>query len=256
MFSFAEKVVIITGASQGIGAQLAQILKQKGAKLALSARDETRLRQVAGGTDAVISAGDLTEETARTLLIGRTVERWGRIDVLINNAGRGSYYSLAEGPVDEARAVFELNLFAPLALTQLALPHLERTRGSIVNVGSIAGQITLPWMAIYSASKFAISSLTVSERAEFGRRGIHVMGVFPGYVDTEFQTHAPGPRPPAYVVASNRRFAVSAEVCAAAIVRGIEGRKRYRGDSLDWVAAGVGEPLFPGLVEARLGSLQ
>jgi short-subunit dehydrogenase len=255
MLSLAEKVVIITGASHGIGAQLAQALKLKGAKLALAARDGALLRQVAGGTEAVISPGDLTEESARTLLIRRTLERWGRIDVLINNAGRGSYYSLAETSLSEARALFELNFFAPLALTQLALPHLERTRGSIVNVGSIAGQITLPWMATYSASKFAVTSLTTSERAEFGRRGIHVMGVFPGYVNTEFQSHAPGPRPPAYVV-RNRRFAVSAEACAATIVRGIETRKRtVVTPSAGWLLVWANR-FFPGLVESRLGSLQ
>jgi short-subunit dehydrogenase len=255
MYSLAEKVVIITGASQGIGAQLAQQLHRKGAKLSLAARNEELLRQVAAGTEAVISAGDLTEETARAQLIDRTVERWGRIDVLINNAGRGSYYKLAETSLSESRALFDLNFTVPLALAQLALPYLERTRGSIVNVGSIAGLVSLPWMGIYSATKFAVTSLTIGERAEFGRRGVHVMGVYPGYVDTEFQAHAPGPRPPGYVVQS-RRFAVSAEVCAASIVRGLEARK----NSVVTPAAGWlliwANRIFPGLVESRLGSLQ
>lgn len=253
--------MIITGASQGIGARLAQALSRKGAKLALAARDDARLREVAkaagaaGASDAVISPGDLTEESARALLISRTLERWGRIDVLVNNAGQGSYYSLAEIPENQTRSLFELNFFAPLALTQLALPHLERTRGSIVNVGSIAGHLNLPWMAIYSASKFAITSLTMSQRAEFRQRGIHVMGVFPGYVDTEFQAHVAGPRPPLFV-ARGRRFAVSAEVCAAAIVRGIESRKNnVVTPAAGWLLIWANR-FFPGFLEARLRSLQ
>jgi len=255
MFPLKDKVVILTGASQGIGAKLAALLLLKGAKLSLAARDETLLRQVAGSSDSLVCSGDLTEASTRTCVIEQTLQRWGRIDVLINNAGRGSYYSLAESSESETRAVFDLNFFAPLALTQLAIPHLEKTRGSLVNVSSMAGQINLPWMSVYSASKSALSSLTAGERVEFRRRGIHVMGVFPGYIDTEFQSHAPGPRPPSQV-ARARRFAVSAEVCATAIVRGLELQKTsVVTPSWGWLLV-WGNRLMPGIVEKRLGSLQ
>ena len=202
--------------------------------------------------DSLVVAGDLTDEVVRASLIAKTIERRGRIDILINNAGRGSYYSVAATPLDEARAVFDLNFFAPLALTQLAAPWLGRTRGSVVNVSSIAGLIPLPWLPVYSASKFALSSITASQRAEFRRNGVHVMGVFPGYVDTEFQAHAPGPRPPGTSGAGKAIRCDCCGQCAQAIVNGIERRSRMvvtprSGWPLVWL-----NRLFPALVESRL----
>jgi short-subunit dehydrogenase len=252
MDSLTGKVVIITGASEGIGARLATLLARRGVRLALAARNEARLRD-AGGPAALVVPGDLTDASVRAGLIAKTLERWGQIDVLINNAGRGSYYTASTAPIDEARDLFELNFFAPLALAQLAAPHLRRTRGSIVNVSSIAGQISLPWLPVYSASKFALASITSTLRIELERDGVHVMGVFPGYVDTEFQAHAPGPRPPASVV-KGKRYAVSPEQCAAAILHGMERRKRTvvtprAGWLLVWA-----NRLFPRLVEMSLQS--
>jgi short-subunit dehydrogenase len=250
MDSLNGRVVIITGASEGIGAHLAAVLQKRGAHLALAARNEARLAGVASPGDLVV-AGDLTHDSVRSALIAQTVARWGRIDVLINNAGRGSYYTAFTTPLDEARAVFELNFFGPLALAQLAVPHLRRTRGTLVNVISIAGQISLPWLPVYSGSKFALAAITSAQRTELKRDGVHVMGVFPGYVDTDFQAHAPGPRPPDGVV-RGRRFAVSAGQCAEAIVDGIAHRKRMvvtprAGWLLVWA-----NRFFPGFVESRL----
>jgi short-subunit dehydrogenase len=251
MDSLTGKVVIITGASGGIGARLAAILARRGARIALVARNEARLRGV-GGPEALIVPGDLTDPSVRSALISKTLERWGQIDVLINNAGRGSYHSAATTPVDEARGLFELNFFAPLALAQLATPHLRQSRGSIVNVSSIAGQISLPWLPVYSASKFALASITTTLRIELERDGVHVMGVFPGYVDTEFQAHAEGPRPPGAVL-KGRRFAIPADQCAAAILRGIERRSRtVVTPRAGWVLIWANR-LFPRLVEWQLG---
>lgn len=250
MDSLNGKVVIVTGASEGIGAHLAAVLQKRGAHLALLARNETRLAAVAAPGDLVVP-GDITQDSVRSALIAKTVARWGQIDILINNAGRGSYYSAFDTPLDEASALFELNFFAPLALAQLAVPYLRRTRGTIVNVSSIAGQINLPWLPVYSASKFALAAITSTQRTELKRDGVHVMGVFPGYVDTEFQTHAPGHRPPDRVV-QGRRFAVSAGECAEAIVDGIAHRKRMvvtprAGWLLVWA-----NRFFPGFVESRM----
>lgn len=243
------KVVLITGASEGIGAQLASALRSRGAVLALNARNETKLKAAAGPADLAV-AGDITSDSVRAALIERTLARFGRIDVLINNAGRGSYSGACTTPIEEARDIFELNFFAPLALAQLAAPHLRESRGTLVNVSSIAGQISLPWLPVYSASKFALAAITSALRAEFDRDGVHVMGVFPGYVDTDFQRHAAG-RPPERI-AGARRFAVSAPDCAAAIVDGIVRRKRTvvtppAGWLLVWA-----NRFFPGYVEARL----
>jgi short-subunit dehydrogenase len=254
MGSLQGKVVIITGASQGIGAHLAAVLRKRGANLSLIARNEAKLAAVATTQDLAIS-GDITQDSVRSALIAKTADRWGRIDVLINNAGRGSYYSASSTPLDEARAVFEVNFFAPVALAQLAIPYLRQTRGVVVNVSSIAGQISLPWLPIYSASKFALAAITSAQRTELKRDGVHVMGVFPGYVDTDFQDHAPGPRPPHAVVRA-RRFAVSANDCAEAIVDGIAYRRRAvvtprAGWLLVWA-----NRLFPGFVETRMERVQ
>jgi short-subunit dehydrogenase len=250
MDSLKGKVVIVTGASGGIGADLAAVLRTQGAHLSLIARNENKLAAVSAPGDLMVP-GDITDESARSALIAKTVDRWGKIDVLINNAGRGSYYTACTTPLLEARAVFELNFFAPLALTQLAAPYLRQTRGTVVNVSSIAGQISLPWLPVYSASKFALAAITSAQRTELKRDGVNVMGVFPGYVDTDFQAHAPGPRPPDRVV-QGKRFAVSPGECAEAIVDGITHRKQMvvtprAGWLLVWA-----NRFFPAFVESRM----
>lgn len=249
MQSLNGKVVLITGASEGIGAQLASALRSRGAVLALNARNETKLNAVAGRDDLAVP-GDITTDSVRGALIDRAMARFGRIDVLINNAGRGCYYSASATPPEEARGLFDLNFFAPLALAQLAAPHLRESRGTLVNVSSIAGQISLPWLPVYSASKFALAAITSALRAEFDRHGVHVMGVFPGYVETGFQQHAAG-QPPERV-AGARRFAVSAPGCAAAIIDGIVRRKRMVvTPSAGWLLVWANR-FFPGFVEARI----
>jgi len=250
LHNIGGKVVIVTGASEGIGAHVVAVLRQHGALLALIARNREKLAAIASPADLIVP-GDLTVASIREELIAKTLERWGRIDVLINNAGRGSYYSACTTPLDEARAVFELNFFAPLDLVRLASPHIRVSRGTIVNVSSIAGQISLPWLPVYSASKFALAAITSAQRSELRRDGVNVLGVFPGYVDTDFQAHAVGPRPPDRVV-QGRRFAVSAQACAEAIVDGIARRKRIvvtpkAGWALVWASR-----LLPRFIESRL----
>jgi short-subunit dehydrogenase len=256
MDSLAGKVIIITGASDGIGACLASALGKRGANLCLTARNEARLAAVACSSGAtgpghLIVPGDVTLDSVRTAIVAKTIERWGRIDILINNAGRGSYYAASNTPLDEARAVFDINFFGPLALSQLALPHLRQSRGTLVNIASIAAEVSLPWLPVYSASKFALAGITAAQRTEFRRDGVHVMGVFPGYVKTDFQAHATGARPPARVV-QGKRFAVSAGECTEAIIHGIAHRRRTvvtprSGWLLVWA-----NRCFPSFVESQL----
>lgn len=254
MYSLKGKVVLITGASDGIGAQLAASLAMRGASLSLVARTESKLRDVIARTaapNAIFTPGDITVEAVRQDAIQKTLSAFGRLDVLINNAGRGLYYRASDTPIDEARRLMELNFFAPMALAQIATPHLRHARGALVNISSIAGQISLPWLPVYSASKFALASLSGSQRMELRRSGVNVMCVYPGYVKTEFQDHAIGPKPP-QVVVEGKRFAVTATQCAEAIVRGIENRRRTVvtpriGWALVWLYR-----LFPRLVESRM----
>jgi short-subunit dehydrogenase len=252
--SFDGKVYIVTGASDGIGAHLAAGLRARGARLVLSGRDEARLAAGATQNDLAV-AGDLTIEATRVAIVERTIERYGRIDGLINNAGRGSYFKPSEAPIDDARSLFELNFFAPLHLAQLATPWIVKSRGSLVNIGSIAGQISLPWLPVYSASKFALASLTATQRMELRRHGVHVMSVYPGYVDTGFQAHAAGSSPPDEIV-KGRRFAVTAEECARAVIRGMERRSKVVvTPRIGWVLIMLNR-LFPQAVESRLGGVR
>ena len=179
-----DRVVLMTGASEGIGAACVRAFEKRGARLSLVARNSERLAAV-GGPDVLRTAGDITSAEIRRNVVTRTIERFGQIDILINNAGMGLYSPAGSAPMDEVRRLFELNLFAPLELTQLVIPYMRAHRqGAIVNVSSIAGKVTLPWFPLYSASKFALGSLTDGLRMDLKPFGIHAMTVCPGYVKT------------------------------------------------------------------------
>lgn len=245
------KVVLITGASQGIGAACAPALREKGAHLALTARTEGRLRQVAGPEDLVLP-GDITVPADRERLVQDTLARFGKIDILINNAGVGLYAPSWNAPMDEVRRMYELNLFAPLAMIQLVTPSMRaRREGMIVNVASIAGKVTLPWLTLYSASKFALGSVTDGLRMELRRDGIHTMTVCPGYVSTQFQDHVLTGQPPEHV-RRTKWFKITAERCAQDIVNGIQRRARTVVTPASGWAFVVLQRLLPNWVDRKL----
>jgi short-subunit dehydrogenase len=129
-----------------------------------------------------------------------------------------------------------------------------RRSGTIVNVSSVAGKVTLPWFTLYSASKYALCSLTDGLRMELARDGVHTMTVCPGYVRTDFQQHAMGGRPPAKVEAS-KKFAILPEQCAETIARGVErGARTVMAPRSNWLLV-VAERLFPSLVDRQLAAL-
>ncbi len=247
------KVVLITGASEGIGAACARAFRERGARLALNARREEKLRRICDG--ALTVAGDITDEAVRRKVVERTLDHYGAIDVLVNNAGMGLYGAPWELPLEKARELMELNFFAPLDLIRLVTPHMkERGSGAIVNVGSIAGKVTLPWMTLYSASKYALGSVTDGLRMDLKPYGIHCMTVCPGYVKTEFQNHAMGQQPPDKVQ-KGKKFAITAERCAADLVRGLERDARtVLTPSVMWLFV-LAERLFPSVVDGRMAAL-
>jgi short-subunit dehydrogenase len=248
------KVVLITGASEGLGAACAAEFARAGAMLSLTARSTEGLRR-AGGPDALIASGDLTLEATRRSAVERTLDRFGRIDILINNAGVGLYRPSWATPMDEARRLWELNFFAALGMVQLAAPHMRARRGgAIVNVSSVAGKFTLPWLPLYSASKHALASWTESLRMELRADGIHATLVCPGYVRTGFQRHAMGDGPPPRIV-EGKRFAITPEDCATAIRRGVERNARtVFAPRSGWLLVAAAT-LFPGLTESSLAKL-
>jgi short-subunit dehydrogenase len=248
------KVVLITGASEGIGAACAAAFRKRGARLSLIARSGEKLR-AAGAEDAVVTAGDVTVPKIRESAVAATLDRFGAIDILINNAGMGLYDPAWSAPLADARSLFELNFFAPLALTQLVVPQMRgRGSGVIVNVSSVGGKVTLPWLTLYSASKYALGSLTDGLRMELRRDGIHTMAVCPCYVKTKFQDHALGGEPPPKI-AQGKQFTVTPEQCAEAIARGVErGARTVMAPRSGWMFV-LAERLFPSLVDARLAAM-
>jgi short-subunit dehydrogenase len=183
---------IVTGASSGIGRAVARELARQGASLVLIARREDRLRQLAdeihsGGGRAECVAGDVTDPAVRRSAIDTAQSSYGGLDILVNNAGVGALGLFEDADPDRVRRVMEVNFFALVEMTRLALPLLKRGRRPIlVNVGSILGRRGVPHNSEYSASKFAVHGFSEAIRAEWARYGIDVLVVSPGTTETEF----------------------------------------------------------------------
>jgi short-subunit dehydrogenase len=245
--------ILITGASRGIGAACAAAFRSLGARLCLTGRDEAALQRNSTPDDLVL-AGEITSADFRKTLIAATLQRFNGLDILINNAGAGLYGAVSTAPLDEVRRLFELNVFAPLALTQLVVPQMRgHGHGCIVNISSLGGQIVLPWLPLYCASKFSLSAWTAALRAELAGSGVHAITVCPGYVDTDFEANAAGPRPPAKLMgSSSKRFSVTPEQCAAAIVRGVQRDANVVVTPRSAWLLLAAQRLWPGLVESAL----
>jgi short-subunit dehydrogenase len=183
--------ILITGASSGIGRSLAEQAAREGARLALVARSTEKLQTLAdnlraGGADVLALPGDVTNPHDRQQAISAAVERFDGLDVLLNNAGVGSWGHFSEGTDAQLRQVMEVNFFAPAELIRLAIPVLRKGRQpAIVNVASMCGRRGLPSWSEYSASKFALCGLTESLRGEMVRFGIDVLLVVPGLTNSD-----------------------------------------------------------------------
>ena len=192
MRSLADQVVIITGASSGLGEASARRLARSGAKLVISARRAERLEALAreldpSGQRVLIVAADVTVDADRRRLVTAALRKFGRIDALVNNAGYGTRGPVEMVPVELIRRNFETNLFSLIALTQLVIPHLrERGAGRIVNIGSVAGRIARPLSSIYDSTKHALEAITDGLRGELAPFGIEVVLIRPGFILTEF----------------------------------------------------------------------
>lgn len=195
-YSFTGKSIVITGGSRGLGLTIARRLAMEGARIALLARDEEELAEAcrelqAIGGEALAVPCDLLDRARSLGAIETVMDRFGAIDVLINNAGM-----IEVGPLDHMRRqdfeqTMDLHFWAPFHLMQQTIPHMRRAGGGrIVNVASVGGKIAVPHMAPYNASKFALVGLSDSFRAELAREGIKVTTVTPGVMRTGSHVHA------------------------------------------------------------------
>src|SRR4051812_46924447 len=185
--------ILITGASSGIGRALAKELAKQNARLILNARRADRLAQLqaelkqAGGGDVLIAPGDVTDPDVRRTMIELARSEIGGLDILVNNAGVGAMGRFEDAAPDRVRRIMEVNFFALVETTRLALPLLKQGRQPlVVNISSILGHRGVPRSTEYCASKFAVQGFSEALRAELSTVGIDVLVVSPGTTDTEF----------------------------------------------------------------------
>lgn len=187
-----RQVVIVTGASAGIGEATAKWLAREGATVVLAARRKARLDQLkkeieASGGSALAIEADITSEEDRQRIVLETMSAFGRIDALVNNAGYGQRGPIEIVPIEAIRRNFETNLFSLIALTQLVIPIMRNQGGGkIVNVSSVAGRIARPLSSVYDATKHALEAISDGMRGELAPFGIKVVVIEPGFIITEF----------------------------------------------------------------------
>jgi len=192
MRSLLGQVVIVTGASAGIGEATVRRLARGGARLVIAARRGERLEALAreldpSGQRILALATDIANDADRRRLVQEAVARFGRIDALVNNAGYGTRGPLELVPVELIRRNFETNVFSLIALTQLVIPHFRgRGDGRIINIGSVAGRIARPLSSVYDSTKHALEAITDGLRGELAPFGIDVVLIRPGFILTEF----------------------------------------------------------------------
>ena len=225
-----NKVVVITGASSGIGRALAIEFASKGVRLSLGARRIELLEKLQSelpGTEILIQKTDVAIENDCRLLMEETIKRFGQIDILINNAGISMRALFEEVDLKVIRQLMEVNFYGTVYCTKYALPYLLKTKGSLVGVISIAGYVGLPGRTGYSASKFAIRGFLDSLRIENLKKGLHVLVAAPGFTASEVRKVAlttngtrQGETP------RDESKMMSSEECARHIVDAVQKRKR------------------------------
>lgn len=185
-----SKVALITGVSSGIGRAMARCFKKHGCKVIGVSRSQPDI-----DIDLWIAA-DITRPEERERIRREAEQAFGRVDILINNAGMGLYNTWEECRIEEVRALFELNFFAMLGLTKELLPLLKESRGTVINISSAAGKIWVYCMGAYCASKAAVTVFSQTLRGEVAKYGVKVMDVCPGQINTGFSSRSFGSRKP------------------------------------------------------------
>ena len=224
------KVIIITGASSGIGKALAKEFYLRGAKLSLGARRLDHLealRTELQDPDILCIKTDVAVESDCQNLIDQTLQKYGRIDVLINNAGISMRARFIDMDLEVMHRVMDINFYGTVYCTKFALPHLLAAKGSLVGVISVAGYIGLPGRTAYSASKFAIRGFLDTIRIEHLHSGLHVLVAAPGFTASEVRKAAlTADGSPQGETPRHEGLMMSAETCAYEIAEAVRKRKR------------------------------
>ncbi|HXZ28028.1 MAG TPA: SDR family NAD(P)-dependent oxidoreductase [Terriglobales bacterium] len=256
--SLDGKVAVITGASMGIGEAIARLFADQGASVVLSSRDlgraEAARARVGHSERTLAVACDVSKVEHVQKLAAAALERFGRIDIWVNNAGHGLIDSVATMDLGECRRMFDTNFFGAIHGMQAAAGVMKRQgSGTIINISSVAGHIAVPGMAAYSSTKFAMNAIGKGARVELKGSGVHVMTVCPGYITTDFGANAVKGSEAKRLGAARR--GISAERVAGAVLRGYLGRKRevvvpWR----DRIAIKLYQ-LFPRMIERAMGRM-
>ncbi len=258
-FDLKDRVVLMTGATGGLGRELTRLLHERGARLVLTGRHYDALLELIESlpdpTRAKALDADLTKPGAGERLAALAMEAYGQIDVLVNNAGMGYFATMEQATEERIRQVFELNMFTPLLLSKVLLPHMtEKGEGRIVNIVSSAGRVPIPTVGVYGGSKSALAIMANTMRLELQSGPVKVINIYPGTVQTAFEKNAlrEETRSGLSVNASSGR---PPEVAAALIVDGIcgEAGELWLEREGRWMAGAA--ILWPSLVERRLAPL-
>jgi uncharacterized protein len=247
------KVVVITGASMGIGEAMSKTFAGQGATVIMLSRDASRAEsaraRVGHASTTLALACDVRNREEIDRVIGLTMHHYSRIDVWINNAGHGILDSVADVDMAACRETFDTNLFGTIDAMQAAIPVMkQQSAGTIINISSVAGHLPVPFLAIYSATKFAMNAVGKGARVELKQFGINVLTVCPGYVSTDFGANAVKGRQPKQVRPESVR-GISAQRVARAVLRGyLKGKREV---VVPWTMHPVIKiyQLLPGLVE-------
>ena len=251
-----DKVAVITGASMGIGEAMAKLFAQEGAKVVLSARDLARTKaaeqSLGGGTNTLSISCDVSRRDQVDALVTTTLDKFGRIDIFVNNAGFGLNDAVADMDMAELRRMFDTNLFGAIECMQAVIPVMRRQGGGdIVNISSVSGHISTPYMSGYGATKHAMNAIGKAARMELLRHNINVLTVCPGYIATDFVKNMVKGKH-AERVGSSVKYGVGPEVVAEATLNGLLKRKR------EVVTPGIYKlfirmyQALPGVVESRI----
>jgi len=250
------KVVVVTGASKGIGEAIARIFAEQGASVVLLSRDAGRAeadRARVGHSERTLALScDVSNREEIDRVVSLTLHHYQRIDVWVNNAGHGLLDSVASVDMAGARETFDTNFFGTVACMQAALPLMKQQgAGTIINISSVAGHIPLPFHAVYSATKFAMNAFGKAARLELKSAGIHVLTICPGYVRTDFSANAIRGKE-AKTVRPSRVRGISVERVARATLHGYLKQKREVVVPWTMHPAIKIYQLFPGLVERTM----